>query len=232
MDAILRGRGLAKYVKEVVAAEATSAQKEQFSTNNGKAMAILISSLESDEAQNVLTCSTAKEIYDKLAAIYARRSEVSVMTLYEEYFALKVAEDESVTTYVSKVMKLASEIEDQGKKLSDNIKMSRIISSLLPRFQNFKTVWYIKEGRDLDNLLSRLRQEEDQLNKTSGSDGAAFVARRNDQSLKSSVSNRVSIAEQKETQSVTTVARRGTGIVNARRNKRRKAWTRNTRLRL
>lgn len=93
-------------------------------------------------------------------------------------------------------MKLAAEIEDQGEPLSDNIKMSRIISSLHPRFQNFKTVWFnIREGRDLNNLLSRLRQEEDQLNKNSGSDGAAFATRKNIDLGR----NRVSIADQKKT---------------------------------
>nr|XP_046482949.1 uncharacterized protein LOC124219437 [Neodiprion pinetum] len=132
-------------------------------------MAILIATLESDQAMNVLTCNSAKEIYEKLSAIHEKRSEVSVMTLYEEYFALQMSEDESVTTYVSKVMKLAAEIEDQGEKLSDNIQMSRITSSLTPKFQNFKTVWYnIREGRDLNSLLARLRQEEDQVNKDQG----------------------------------------------------------------
>lgn len=193
IDAVLRGKGLSKYVKEIVPTGATAEEQETFSTNDGKAMAILIASLESDEAQHVLTCSTAKEIYDTLSAIYAKKSEVSIMTLYEEYFGLKMAEDESMTAYFSKVMKLAAEIEDQGEQLSDNIKMSRIISSLHPRFQNFKTVWFnIKEGRDLNNLLSRLRQEEDQLNKNDGADGAAFATRKK-------VGNRVSIADQKKT---------------------------------
>lgn len=96
VDAALRGKGLVIYVKDIVAADATTVQQDIFSINDGKAMSLLIASLESDEAQHVLTCSTAKEIYDKLSAIYAKKSEVSIMTLYDDYFGLKMAEDESV----------------------------------------------------------------------------------------------------------------------------------------
>ncbi|GLV36034.1 hypothetical protein CBL_01798 [Carabus blaptoides fortunei] len=174
VDAILRGKELSKYVRDTVAIDATLAQVDAFSIEDGKPMHILISSLKSDEAQNVLTCLTAKEIFDKLGSIYAKRSEVSVMTLYEEYFALKMVEDDSVTTYVSKVMKLAAEIEDQGEKFSYNI----------------------KEGCDLNNLLSRLRQEEDQLNKNIDADSAAFIIRS---------------PSRRRLQNITTVAEQGIG---------------------
>ncbi|KAG5873757.1 hypothetical protein JTB14_008327 [Gonioctena quinquepunctata] len=103
-------------------------------------MAVLISSLESDQAQLILTCTNAYEIWSKLSSIYEKKSEVSVMNLYKQYFAIKMTEDENVASYVAKVSKLASEIENQGEKLTDNIKMVRIISSLTPKFTNFKTV--------------------------------------------------------------------------------------------
>jgi len=74
---------------------------------------------------------------------------------------------------------MALEVEDQGEKLSDNIKMVRIISGLTQKFRNFKTVWYnIKEGRSLESLLSRLQLEEDQMNKVNDeSSDAAFSAK-------------------------------------------------------
>nr|CAD7412653.1 unnamed protein product [Timema cristinae] len=39
--------------------DATTTQKAEFSANDGKAMAVLISSLENEEALNVLTCTTS-----------------------------------------------------------------------------------------------------------------------------------------------------------------------------
>ncbi|KAG5863295.1 hypothetical protein JTB14_034896 [Gonioctena quinquepunctata] len=139
-------------------------------------MAILISSLKSDQAQLILTCTNAYEIWSKLSSIYQKKSGVSVMNPYEEYFAIKITEDENEASYVAKVSKLASEIENQGEKLTDNIKMVRTISSLTPKFKNFKTIWYNnEEGRNLDNLLARLQLEEDQITKADGAEPSAAV---------------------------------------------------------
>ncbi|KAG5880152.1 hypothetical protein JTB14_003576 [Gonioctena quinquepunctata] len=56
--------------------------------------------------------------------------------------------------------------------------MVRIISSVTPKFKNFKTIWYnIKEGRDLDNLLARLQLEEDHITKADGTEPSAAVSR-------------------------------------------------------
>lgn len=82
-----------------------------------------------------------------------------------------------VAGMVSRAMKLAAEIEDQGEILSDNIKMARVVRSLMSRYKNFKTVWYnMKEGCELNHLLAKLKLEEDQMNKTSESEtsGDAF----------------------------------------------------------
>lgn len=150
--------------------------------HDGLAESIIIGALMEEQAELFLECTTAKELWTKILTLHEKRSEVSVLNLYEEYFALKMEEGESVSAYVSKVSKIAAEIESQGEKLSDNIKMVRIVSSLTPRFKNFRTVWYnIKEGRDLTNLLVRLKLEEDQLNSVEKSEAAegAFNARYN-----------------------------------------------------
>lgn len=167
IDAVMKSRGLMDVMAGNVPGEtASAAEKSQYDRNDGKAMAILISSVDNEQANHILMCKTAKEIADKLSNLHEKRSEVRIMNLYEEYFSLKMTEGESVTSYVSKVSRMAHEIEDQGEKLSENIKMVRIISSLTPKFRNFKTVWYnIKEARTLDSLMARLQLEEDQMNK-------------------------------------------------------------------
>ena len=54
----------------------------------------------------------------------------------------------------------------QQKSKPDNIKVVRIISSLTPRFQNFKAVLYnIKEVRTIEHLMAKLQLEEDQYKK-------------------------------------------------------------------
>jgi len=93
------------------------------------------------------------------------------MCLYEAHFSLRMQDDESITDYLSQESSLVAEIEAQAAKLSDNMKMVRIISSLPGKFQNFKTVWYnVKEGRTIENLMSKLMLEEDHLKGDAGAE--------------------------------------------------------------
>lgn len=140
-------------------------------------MATLFASLNSDQSKLVLSCKSSKEIIDTLERIHNKKSDVYLMTLYEDYFALKMIENEKVAAYFSRVETLAHDIEDQGEKLSDNLKMCRIISGLLPKFNNFRTIWFnIKEGRTMDTLLARLQLEEDSHNKSERENSASVEA--------------------------------------------------------
>lgn len=136
--AYMRARGLTDNIEgKVPAADATADAKAQFERNEGKAMNAIIQSIDRERANFVLTCKTTKEMIDKLNSIYEKNSEIRTMTLYEEYFSTRMQEDESVAGYVAKVNQLASEIEQTGEKLSDKLKMVRIISGLKVRFNNY-----------------------------------------------------------------------------------------------
>lgn len=167
MNAYMKSQELTDNIEGKVPAESATAEiKAKYDRNEGKAMNALIQSLDVERASHILTCTTAKQMVDKLSSIFEKNSEIRVMNLYEEYFAIKMKEDDTVAGYISKVNTLASEIEAQGEKLSNKLKMVRIISSLLPKFNNYKTVWYnTKETRSIDTLMSSLQLEEDNLNK-------------------------------------------------------------------
>lgn len=170
INAILRAQDLVEIVSGDLAQpgnDASAEDKKKWLQRDGKAMATLFASLNSDQSKLVLSSKSSKEIIDTLESIHNKKSDVHVMKLYEDYFALKMLEDETVAMYFTRVDTLAHEIEDQGEKLSDNLKMCRIISGLLPKFSNFRTVWFnIKETRTLNTLLSRLQLEEDSHSKT------------------------------------------------------------------
>lgn len=170
INAILRSQDLLGVVDGSSAKPAeTAAAKDQkeWQQKDGKAMAILFASVNGEQASHLLDCKSAKGIMDLLESIHQKKSDVRVMTLYEEYFSLKMSDDDTVAAYFSKVRTIASELEDQGEKLSDNLKMCRIVSSLTPKFQHFRTVWYnVKENRTMDTLMAQLQLEEDQIRKT------------------------------------------------------------------
>ena len=105
VDAVLKGQGLLGVVQGVCKLNDSISQDQRdlWTKRDGKAMGILMSSIEKDQANHILSCTTANEVYDKLKNIHDKQSEVKVMCLYEEYFSIKMPEDESVAAYVSKV---------------------------------------------------------------------------------------------------------------------------------
>lgn len=180
INAILRAQDLVEVVNGELAkpAEDASAEdKKKWSQRDGKAMATLFASLNADQGKLVLSCKSSQQIIDTLESIHNKKSDVRVMGLYEEYFSLKMSGDEKVASYFSRVDTLAHEIEDQGEKLSDNLKMCRIISGLTPKFSNFRTVWFnIKDGRTMDTLLAKLQLEEDSHSKAERENSASVEA--------------------------------------------------------
>lgn len=139
-------------------AAAGATELKKWTQKDGMAVSVLFASLNGDQSWLVLSCKSSKEIMDLLESIHNKKSDVKVMGLYEEYFAVKMLEDEKVAAYVSKVKNLAHELEEQGEKLSDNLRLCRIISGLSSKFSNFRTVLYnITECRSLDTLLAKLQ---------------------------------------------------------------------------
>lgn len=190
---VLRAQGLLDVVNGTTTMPTTADEKEKWLMRDGKASPVLIASVNEAQANHLLSCETSKQMYDKIESLHKVKSEVRIMNLYEEYFSLKMNDDEKVTEYVSKCSMLAAAIEDQGEKLSDNIKMVRIVSSLTPKFKNFRTVWY--NERKIDDLLPRLQLEEDQLKKAI--DGESSEAAFHAKSCTASKKPKKSIEEQK-----------------------------------
>ena len=168
--AYMRANALTDNIAGNVPAENAEAKvKSQFDRNEGKAMNAIIQSLDAEHGNLVLTCTTAKDMMDKLSSIYDKSSEIRTMTLYEDYFTAKMRDDESIASFVARVNQLASEIEQQNEKLSENLKMARITTGLTAKFNNYKTVWYnTKENRTLNELMSSLQLEEENLNRLNG----------------------------------------------------------------
>ncbi|XP_037930717.1 uncharacterized protein LOC119665561 [Teleopsis dalmanni] len=166
----MKAKGLMKNIEGIVPASNTEEKfKELYERNEGRPMNAIIQPLDVERSNFVLTCTTLKEMMDKLSNIYEKNSEIRFKTLYEEYFSLKMKDDETVTGYVAKVNQLASEIEQQGEKLSDKLKVVHIISSLSVRFNHYKTTWYnTYDTRKMNTLMSSLRLEEESLNRISG----------------------------------------------------------------
>ena len=112
INAILRAKDLEDVVSgaAVKPAATEEADLKKWLQRDGLATSVLFASLSADQSRLVLSCKSSKEIMDLLESIYNKKSDVKVMGLYEEYFVVRMGEDEKLAAYVSKFDNLAHEL--------------------------------------------------------------------------------------------------------------------------
>ena len=74
--------------------------------DNAKAMYVISSALEPEQLNCLLSCTSAKEIWDKFVTIHERKTETHKL-LMQRFHDCKMDSSESVVKFVSKVQNMA-----------------------------------------------------------------------------------------------------------------------------
>lgn len=139
-------------------------QKKTWEKENAKAMFLISSSMETKQLKSLITCETANEMWAKLAKIHEQKSASNKLILNQRYHEYHMASEDSVVEHFTKVQNLAQQLRDIGQNIDDVSIMAKILGSLPPKYNAFRTAWdSMDEGRQtLDNLMERLIKEESQ----------------------------------------------------------------------
>lgn len=134
---------------------------------DAKAQGVIVVRLSSKALLHVQNCETAKEIWDKLNTIYEQKSDVSLHVLQQKFFEEKYSVTEDISTFISRIEGLVTQIRQSNGDISENMVITKIISSLGEKFRHFVSAWdsVPAEKRNLSELTARLIIEE-QRNKT------------------------------------------------------------------
>lgn len=86
-----------------------------------------------------------------------------------------MAPEDSVVEHFTKVQNLAQQLRDIGQNIDDVSIMVKILASLPPKYNAFRTAWdsMDEKRQTLDNLMERLIKEESQY---SANDDAAMLS--------------------------------------------------------
>ena len=103
--------------------------------DDAKAASIFACALSKSVAELVLTCTSAKDIWDKLCARFERSSTQRLNMLIESFFQVQRDCKEDISTHVAKLQKLFADINDELAKhnentLSERMLTGRILSTL------------------------------------------------------------------------------------------------------
>lgn len=114
------------------------------------------------QLEYLLTCSTAKEMWNKLGTIHAQKSASNRLLLTQRFHEYRMSATDSVIQHMAKVQNMARQLTDLGENVSQVSIMAKILASLMTKFLPFQTAWDSVEPnrQTIEHLQERLLREE------------------------------------------------------------------------
>lgn len=173
----------AKELSHVLTEEepAETAKAKAWNKCDRQTRAILLLSIEPEIAKLVLSCKTAKEVWDGLAQVHEEKSSVNKVQLQKEFYDSKMSPGTKVSTYVTHIKYLARQLEDSGEKVSEDSLTAKIVSGLTDDYRHLVSSWMgtPDNERTYERLLARLLAEERMVAGSSEKEDATALNMRN-----------------------------------------------------
>lgn len=151
--------------------------REKWKRKDAKAQGMLVTSISEKVMPQIVSCKTAKEIWDKLHTIYEQRGELSVHILQQKFFSIKFEENESVSQFLGRFESLLSKLKNLNAEVSQTMAITKITLSLPSQFQHFVSAWESvpAEKRTMDELTARLLIEEQRATSKHGEEESSAL---------------------------------------------------------
>ncbi|XP_071724666.1 uncharacterized protein [Rutidosis leptorrhynchoides] len=133
---------------------------------DAKAIYSLYCALSPTEYNRISSCVTAKEVWDRLHITYEgtdRVKETRINILLGQYESFKMKPGESITDMFSRFTDIVNGLENQGQKISDPMKVNKLLRGLSKDWNHIKTS--IRETQrimplSVDELIGTLQSYE------------------------------------------------------------------------
>lgn len=144
---------------------ANALARKKFVKDNATARFIMLSAMEESQQVCVLSCETAKEMWDKLCLIHEQKSVTNKLGLLQKFHAYRMSEGDTAVQHVARITNMACQLKDVGEEVSEATIMAKILASLTSRVSTLQIAWdSVDPARQtLDNLQERLIREDQRL---------------------------------------------------------------------
>lgn len=163
---LFEAKDLLKFVDGTVTLDEVPVdQHDDWREEDAKAKLYIMMTTEKSVKQHLLSCSTSKEMYDKLKKIYEKDTEHQKCHLLQELYSYKWNRNKSCLDNVSTIQQLSFQLNSLGHVINDNAVLTKVSSMLPKEFSNFATAWdsVPLAEKTIDNLCSRLQLEESKM---------------------------------------------------------------------
>jgi len=83
--------------------DASAAKRQAFKTKNDKALSPIALSIDLDQQIHIIDCRTLAEAWAVLEQVYEPKSKQRIMQLKREFVRIRLKEDESMISYISRM---------------------------------------------------------------------------------------------------------------------------------
>lgn len=147
--------------------------------NDARAKNAIMCGLVNSELVKIISCKSAKEIWDKLKSIHEgddKVKETKLQTHRAHFEGLKMNDNEDIEAYMLRVNEVINAIRGLGDKIEDNVIVKKVLRSLPPRFDS--KLFAIEEAKDLktfsiDKMYGSLTTYEMRIGKVKSIDQEA-----------------------------------------------------------
>lgn len=144
-----------------------------------EAQALIGLNVDSNISRKISNCLTSKAMLEKLKVLYGKKSDLTIEGLQRRFFNFKYDTDLSAIENCMQLKQLAEDLEAEGEEIKESWILTRIIGVLPPKLHHFRTAWdnLSSDAKKFNNLVEKLRLEEDRLNDCSKESHNAFIAK-------------------------------------------------------
>ncbi|WIA22932.1 hypothetical protein OEZ86_009865 [Tetradesmus obliquus] len=129
--------------------------------NSGKLMNLIQSTLSSQHTALTSDCTSGKEMYDTLKAMYHANSVARTQEIKVEFHSLKQQHGESVANYAARVKVLGADLTAAGVATSATDTAMAFVTGLLPCFRTQQIIFLDTEPLpSLTAMLPKLMRQE------------------------------------------------------------------------
>lgn len=147
-----------------VKAEADKAISD-WKKKDAKAQKIIVTSLSQKMILHVLTCTTAKSMWEKLHSVFEQKNAVGKQHLQQQFFSLEKDTADDMATHISKVEMLVHQLKELDVNIDDGMVVTKVLGTLPQEYKHFVSAWdsIAQDQQTMANLTSRLMIEESRM---------------------------------------------------------------------
>jgi hypothetical protein len=127
---------------------------------------VIVKSVETRIMSLILTCETSYDMWQKLLTIFEQQSKQAAHIVQSEFFGFKKAEEDDMTTHISKFENLVLKMQQLNVKPEESSLIVKLLDTLPNEYESLCQAWWARseEQQTLTKLIGVLTTDDQRRN--------------------------------------------------------------------